>query len=101
MAAPKGHKRYGGRQKGTPNKSTLRIEEILTAENFHVIPEMIALFRNTENDKVKASVVCHLCDLVHAKRKAIEHSGEITNPYLQKSMEELESLVKSKLKEKK
>lgn len=27
MAAPKGHKRYGGRQKGTPNKESLPLEQ--------------------------------------------------------------------------
>lgn len=28
MAAPKGHKKYGGRKKGTPNKDSLKVEEI-------------------------------------------------------------------------
>lgn len=32
MAAPKGHKRYGGRQKGTPNKLTGTVKDmVLTA----------------------------------------------------------------------
>lgn len=29
MAAPKGHKRYGGRQKGTPNKMTADLREAI------------------------------------------------------------------------
>lgn len=29
MAAPKGHPRYGGRQKGTPNKSTAQVKEAM------------------------------------------------------------------------
>lgn len=28
MPAPKGHARYGGREKGTPNKSTTRLREL-------------------------------------------------------------------------
>lgn len=31
MAAPKGHKRYGGRQKGTPNKTTASVKAALVA----------------------------------------------------------------------
>lgn len=29
MAAPKGHKRYGGRQKGTPNKDNAAIKAMI------------------------------------------------------------------------
>lgn len=29
MGAPKGHKKYGGRQKGTPNKSTAAVKSAL------------------------------------------------------------------------
>lgn len=29
MAAPKGHKRYGGRKKGTPNKTTGELKEMI------------------------------------------------------------------------
>lgn len=29
MAAPKGHKRYGGRQKGTPNKNTAALKDMI------------------------------------------------------------------------
>lgn len=29
MAAPKGHPRYGGRKKGTPNKATAAVKEAL------------------------------------------------------------------------
>lgn len=31
MAAPKGHPRYGGRQKGTPNKNTTAVKEMVLA----------------------------------------------------------------------
>jgi hypothetical protein len=31
MPAPKGHERYGGRQKGTPNKRTLELVELIQA----------------------------------------------------------------------
>lgn len=29
MAAPKGHARYGGRKKGTPNKNTAEVKEMI------------------------------------------------------------------------
>lgn len=31
MAAPKGHKRYGGRRKGTPNKATTDVREAIAS----------------------------------------------------------------------
>lgn len=48
MAAPKGHKRYGGRKKGTPNKATTDVREAiasllqLNVDNFSVWLSQVA-----------------------------------------------------------
>lgn len=45
MPAPKGHARYGGRAKGTPNKSTERLREI--AQKHKCDPfEILIMFAN-------------------------------------------------------
>ena len=41
-----------------------------------------------------------ICSYLYPKRKAVEHSGEINNPYMGKSIEELQKLVKERLNKK-
>lgn len=101
---PKGSPRVGGRQKGTPNKSSLTILEKLAAfdngAGFDPVTEALNLYTliHADNPLVAVKIPLTLMEYIYPKRKAIEHSGEINNPYLNKSVEELEALVKEKLK---
>lgn len=97
MATKEGQK-TGGRQKGTPNKKTQVIEEIL--ENLNCRPiEILAAVANGDPLKARIGVAeleddflegpvlptldqriaaaKELCQYVYPKRKAIEHSGGI------------------------
>jgi hypothetical protein len=48
MAAPKGHKRYGGRQKGVKNKATVDIKEALAPYGDQLIEGLVQLTQSAD-----------------------------------------------------
>lgn len=96
----------GGRKKGTPNKMTLSLQEKLAAfedgRGFDPVTEALTLYTliYADNPLVAVKIPLTLMEYIYPKRKAIEHSGEISNPFMNKSLEELEALVKERLKKK-
>lgn len=99
MAFEKGHAKVGGRQKGVANKQTQDLQAICDKHDVHPFEALILLYKEGGWDPhMKLAALKEICQYLYPKRKAIEHSGEInTNPYLEKSLEELEELVKEKL----
>lgn len=87
MPAPKGHPRYGGRKKGTPNKSSVPAQQI--AERLGVDPfEVLCLFVKGDAKKLKikkdqltpgirVAAAMEAAQYLYPKRKAVEHSGEL------------------------
>lgn len=73
MAAPKGHKRYGGRVKGTPNKSTMPLLDKLRAKNFEPVDELLKVFPGLTPSE-KAKICLSLLDFIYPKKKAVEVS---------------------------
>lgn len=94
-----GHPRYGGRAKGTPNKKTLDLHAKCAAKGIDPF-ELLLEFCGEAPMEIRLAALKEICSYLYPKRKAIEHSGEINNPYLEKSLEELEILVEQKLREK-
>lgn len=87
-----------GRKKGTPNRFTQNLMKICEEKNLDVFEALveIALEHDSPN---RFPALRELAQYLYPKRKAIEHSGEInTNPYMGKPIEELEALVREKLK---
>jgi hypothetical protein len=114
MPAPKGHARYGGRVKGTPNKSSLLVKEAL--EQLGVDPiEVLAMFargdwqalgydsdkiatshsefgttyKYTIDPAIRAKCAMDLVGYVYSKRKAIDIAMEVSG-----RSEEIRSLPK-------
>ncbi len=72
MPAPKGHARYGGRQKGTPNKVTKDLIDIVHECLGMSLPEKIfELFPGLQKSQ-KAQVLMQMMDYIYPKRKAID-----------------------------
>lgn len=103
MAWEKGKPRPegSGRKKGTPNKRTEEVLEILAKHKFNVIEELIELYHRTGNEDATAGVavkvLTELASYVYPKRKAIEHSGLNGGPIeLERGLRELpdEELLK-------
>lgn len=113
----------GGRTQGTPNKFKMKAAELCEQLGCDPLEVLIHFAKGdwaalgykdptyiksvTEDKATFAEVITPESRLQAAKEalkyvrpilKAIEHSGEISNPYLNKSVDELEVLVKEKLK---
>lgn len=75
MSRPKGSPKFGGRKKGTPNKKTQALREVIEGALGKTIPEK--LFESGIFDKLKpyqqAQVLLELMNYLEPKRKAIEH----------------------------
>lgn len=77
---PRGSKpgeRRGGRAKGTPNKATREVQQLLDELNCDPIEGMarIAMDESVELP-LRASMLKELAQYVAPKRKAIEHTGD-------------------------
>lgn len=84
-------KKYGGRVKGTPNKATQPVLDILNAKGFNVVEELVELYHRTANENstagTAAKCLSELASYVYPKRKHIEITEE--NPYLNMSKKEI------------
>ncbi len=62
--------RRGGRQKGTPNKKTLELKEILG--DFDPAEKMAELFETTKKEDIKFGILKELMKYIYPQRKAVE-----------------------------
>ena len=73
----KGHKKTGGRKKGTPNKKTAQFKENLG--DFNTVKEMVNIFKTTDEDGVKVAICKEFLKYEYPQRKAIDFEvGEET-----------------------
>lgn len=66
--------RRGGRQKGTPNKKTQQLLDVLGA--FDPIAELKKICADTEKEDLRAQICLNLLKYIYPQRKAIEMSAE-------------------------
>lgn len=71
-----GHKKAGGRRKGTPNKSTLAVQEMLDKLGCDPIEVMAKIAMNRKNPpELRGKMASELAKYIHPQRKAVEHTG--------------------------
>lgn len=95
-----GHKKHGGRKKGSVNKRTralMAVEQLCEEKGFNPFEAMLELAQTARSQETRLNALKEICKYIQPQKKAIEHSGEISNPYAAKPLEELERLVKEKL----
>lgn len=58
--APKGHPKWGGRGKGSLNKKTASVMEILARNNFDLVQELIDCYKEckTSGEPVQSAIKC-------------------------------------------
>lgn len=68
-----------GRKKGTGNKKTEEVIEILRRNKFDPVQELISLYQRTDSEErtvaVAGRLLTEILQYVYPKRRAIEHSG--------------------------
>lgn len=79
MSRAEGSIKTGGRKKGTPNKSSERLQDQL-AELKLDVPKEIANTLSILEPELKIKALMDLMGYLYPKRKAIEHSGEVVSP---------------------
>lgn len=73
-------KKYGGRQKGTPNKRTqFSVRERLEELGVDLVGEILKCIENVDDDNDKAHLYLRLLEYCDAKRKAMEVKVEDMN----------------------
>lgn len=65
----------GGRQKGTPNKSSQELMAICEKHNCNVFESMVILAVEEHNKDKKFDRLKEIAQYLYPKRKAVEHSG--------------------------
>lgn len=124
MAFQKGNKLSKGRPKGglgNERKTCKELAEKLNVDPFEVLLHLTKgdwkalgydsadkivgyakdgspIFDERISVDLRGNSAKEACKYLYTQLKAIEHSGEIANPYINKSIQELEVLVKEKLK---
>lgn len=93
MAAPKGHPRWGGRQKGTKNKATVDVKVLAQEHGPEAIKTLCRLMREADSDAAKISAAKELLDRAYGK--ATQHvTGEIAmRPLTELTDEELAAII--------
>jgi len=102
MAAPKGHKRYGGRVKGIPNRKTLNLLEKCEEAGIDPFAELLKLCSHKEIF-IRMNALKEVSQYLYPKRKAMEISvdpamAEAAENVQQMSKEERIALLEAELK---
>lgn len=72
QARPEG----AGRKKGTLNRASMPILELMESRNFNALDELIKLLPDLEPN-IQAKVLCEIMSFVYPKKKALDISGDI------------------------
>jgi len=92
-------KKYGGRQKGTPNKrEAYSVQKRLEEMGFDLIGEILNEIAEMEDPMDRAQCYLRLLEYCDAKRKAIEISGELNANQME--IERIKAMPMNELMEK-
>lgn len=69
-----------GRKKGTPNKKTKELQEILGS--FNPAEKLMEIYNSTEDEQLKASICKDLLKYVYPQRKAVEMTADVDMPII-------------------
>lgn len=71
----KGKAKTGGRKKGTPNKRTKELAEVLGS--FDPADKLVQIYNETDDLDLKAQICRDLLKYVYPQRKAVEMSADV------------------------
>lgn len=71
----KGKAKTGGRKKGTPNKRTKELAEVLGA--FDPAEKLVQIYNETDDLDLKAQICRDLLKYVYPQRKAVEMQADV------------------------
>ena len=77
MGRPTGHKKAGGRKKGTPNKKTEALMEICARKKLNLFEALLELCQDADK-QIRLAAIKEACQYIYPKRKALEVSSPET-----------------------
>ena len=80
MAAPKGHKRYGGRVKGIPNKTTIDVREAIAKIAQNSVEDVQRWLMEVDDPAKRVSLFLDMCEYHIPKLARTEVTGENGKP---------------------
>lgn len=89
MSFEEGHPKLGGRVKGTPNKRTSQITDILNEMNVDPVRAILELIPGLE-PKEQVDVYLDLMTYIYPKLKAVQFSGELAGSMKMESPKEID-----------
>ena len=75
-----GHKKFGGRGKGTPNNKTKEFKDFLG--DFQTVRKMIGIFETTKDESIKVAICKEFLKYEFPQRKAVEMIGDVEMPII-------------------
>lgn len=91
MGTPKGM-RFGGRQKGTPNKKTQSLLEKCAALDFDPFNAMLEIAKDPTHEH-RVAALKEVCQYLYPKRKSLEHSANV-DPQILEAAENVLTMTK-------
>lgn len=79
MAAPKGHPRYGGRAKGTPNKATRDLKAIAREYTSEAMSTLVALLKRDDAPAAQLGAAKEILDRGYGKATQVI-AGDADHP---------------------
>ncbi len=105
MKFKQGHKKVGGRAKGTPNKESTSLIAICERMNFNPFEALVEIAKDKKHPK-QFEALKEATQYVLPKRKSLEHSGsldpkmmEAAEDLSQKTNEEKIAILKAEIEE--
>jgi len=79
VGAPRGHKKAGGRTKGTPNKRTLALRQALEAHGCDLAEQIAGLLRDPDvQGPLKVDLVSRLLPFLFPQMRPVDPEGVLT-----------------------
>ena len=89
---PKGTPKTGGRQKGTPNKVTAPLKELIKQFAIDKWPEFLESWENMESNKDKCDTYTKVLQYLLPKMASVDVSGKVEKPTWEEELKQMSEI---------
>lgn len=89
---PKGTPKTGGRKKGTPNKVTAPLKELIKQFAIDKWPEFLESWENMESNKDKCDAYTKVLQYLLPKMASVDVSGKVEKPTWEEELKQMSEI---------
>lgn len=89
---PKGTPKTGGRQKGTPNKVTAPLKELIKQFAIDKWPEFLESWEHMESNKDKCDAYTKVLQYLLPKMASVDVSGKVEKPTWEEELKQMSEI---------